>query len=69
MPLNPRQIKVLNTRLDGFEGLLTTSRWARLTRRSPHTALRDIKSLIERGALEQEPGGGRSTSYALVVDE
>lgn len=68
--LNERQIKMLNKLLDGFEGKLTTSKWAKMTRCSPDTALRDIRNLIGRGALEQEPGGGRSTSYALVrVDE
>jgi Fic family protein len=65
-PLNERQTKVLNKLLDGFEGKLTTSKWAKLTKSSHDTALRDIKDLIERGALEQETGGGRSTSYALV---
>lgn len=67
--LNERQIKVLNRLLDGFEGKLTSSKWAKLTKTSQDTALRDIKDLIERGALRQEEGGGRSTSYALVLNE
>jgi len=67
--LNERQIKVLNRLLDGLEGKLTTTKWAKLTRCSPDTALRDIKDLIERRALKQESGGGRSTSYALVLEE
>ncbi len=66
--LNQRQVKVLNKLLDGFDGKLTTARWARMTKSSPDTALRDIKDLIKRGALYQEPGGGRSTSYALVME-
>ena len=66
-PLNERQIKVLNRLLDGFEGKLTTSKWAKLAKCSQDTAYRDIKDLIERGALTQQPGGGRSTSYALVL--
>ena len=66
--LNARQIKVLNRLLDGFEGKLTTSKWARMTGSSQDTALRDIKDLIQRGALEREEGGGRSTSYALVIE-
>lgn len=65
--LNERQIKVLNKLLDGFEGKLTTSKWARLTKSSQDTALRDIKDLITRGALTQDVGGGRSTSYSLVL--
>lgn len=68
-PLNERQTKVLNKLLDRFEGKLTTTKWAKLTKSSHDTALRDIKDLIERGALKQEEGGGRSTSYALVIEE
>jgi Fic family protein len=64
-PLNDRQRKVLNRLLDGFEGKLTTSKYAKLTDSSQDTALRDILSLVERGILERGAGGGRSTSYAL----
>ena len=52
-----------NRLLDGFEGKLTSSKYAKLAKCSPDTALRDIKELLERGILAQEPGGGRSTSY------
>jgi len=65
--LNTRQVKVLNSLLDGFEGKLTTSKWAKLTKSSQDTAYRDILDLVERGALRRDPGGGRSTSYSLVV--
>lgn len=65
-PLNARQIKVLNRLLEGFEGKLTTSKWAALTKSSQDTAHRDISDLLERGALRKDPGGGRSTSYSLV---
>ena len=64
--LNERQLKVLNRLLDGFEGKLTTSKWAKLTKCSQDTAYRDILDLVERGALRKDPGGGRSTSYSLV---
>lgn len=64
--LNERQIKVLNRLLDGFEGKLTTSKWAKLAKCSQDTAYRDILNLIERGALKKDQGGGRSTSYSLV---
>ncbi len=67
-PLNERQIKVLNRLLDGFEGKLTTSKWAKIAKCSQDTAYRDIVDLIERGALRKEPGGGRSTSYSLVME-
>lgn len=67
-PLNARQITVLNRVLEGFEGKLTTSKWAKLAKCSQDTAYRDILDLIERGALRKDPGGGRSTSYSLVVD-
>jgi Fic family protein len=63
--LNERQIKVLNRLLDGFEGKLTSSKWAKLTKSSQDTAHRDIMDLVERGALAKDPGGGRSTSYSL----
>jgi Fic family protein len=64
--VNERQQRVLNRLLDGFEGKLTSSKWAKLTKTSPDTALRDITDLVERGILRKEPGGGRSTSYSLT---
>lgn len=64
-PLNERQIKLLNKLLDGFEGKLTTSKWAIIAKCSPDTALRDITDLLERGALVKSNAGGRSTSYEL----
>jgi len=67
-PLNERQIKVVNRLLDGFEGKLTTSKWAKLTKCSQDTAYRDVLDLVERGALRKDPGGGRSTSYSLAID-
>jgi len=66
-PLNERQIKVMNRLLDGFEGKLTTSKWAKIAKCSQDTAYRDILDLVKRGALQKEPGGGRSTSYSLVI--
>ena len=66
-PMNERQINVLNRLLDGFEGELTSSKWARLAKCSQDTAYRDILDLIERGALQKDPGGGRSTSYSLCT--
>lgn len=62
---NERQRKVLNHLLDGFEGKLTSSKWAALTKSSQDTAGRDIDDLLRRGALTKNPGGGRSTSYSL----
>jgi len=58
---------VLNRLLDSFEGKLTTSKWAKLTKCSQDTAYRDILDLVERGALRKDSGGGRSTSYSLVT--
>lgn len=63
--LSDRQSKVINRLLDGFEGKLTSSKWAALTKSSPDTALRDITDLVERGILVKDEGGGRSTSYSL----
>jgi len=63
---NARQRLMLNRLLDGFEGKLKSSKWARLTKCSNDTALRDIKDLIEKGVLKQVESGGRSTNYELV---
>src|SRR5579863_6182034 len=65
-PLNDRQRKVVNRLLDGFEGKLTTSKYAKLTDCSQDTALRDILGLVDRGMLIQGDAGGRSTSYELI---
>ena len=66
LSLNDRQRLVLNRLLDGFEGKLTTSKWAKLAKCSQDTALRDIAFLIDHGVLVRNPGGGRSTSYELA---
>ena len=63
--LNARQVKVLNRLLDGFEGKMTSSKWARIAKCSQDTAYRDILDLVERGVLQKDPGGGRSTSYSM----
>ena len=63
--LNERQRLIINRLLDGFEGKLTTSKWAKLTKCSQDTALRDIDNLLQRGILFKDPAGGRSTSYSL----
>jgi Fic family protein len=65
-PLNERQRQVLNRLLDGFEGKLTTTKWAKLTKSSQDTATRDIQDLVEKGILVRSAEGGRSTSYALA---
>ena len=65
-PFNERQRKVVNRLLDGFEGKLTSSKWARLAQCSQDTAHRDIVDLIGRGILAKDVAGGRSTSYALI---
>ncbi len=62
---NERQRLVLNRLLDGFEGKLTSSKYARLAKTSPDTALRDIDDLMARGVLIKDAAGGRSTSYSL----
>jgi Fic family protein len=68
-PVNERQRKVINRLLDGFEGNLSTSKYAKLAQCSGDTALRDIKILLDQGILIQEEGGGRNTSYRLVESE
>ena len=64
-PLNERQIKLINRLLDGFEGKLTTAKWAAIAKCSTDTALRDINDLLARGVLRKLEGGGRSTGYEL----
>ena len=64
--LNERQVKILNRLLDGFEGKLTSSKWATMNHCSQDTANRDIRDLIDRGILVRGRAGGRSTSYELV---
>jgi len=63
---NDRQRDMLNRLLNGFEGKLTTSKWALIEKCSQDTALRDIDDLVARGILRKDPAGGRSTSYSLV---
>jgi Fic family protein len=65
-PLNERQSKLVNRLLDGFDGKLTSSKWASIAKCSPDTALRDINELIAAGVLRKTDGGGRSTAYELV---
>jgi Fic family protein len=65
LPLNDRQRLIMNRLLEGFEGKLTTSKWAKLGKCSHDTALRDIMALVEHSVLEKDTGGGRSTSYSL----
>ncbi|MCB1228010.1 MAG: Fic family protein [Verrucomicrobiales bacterium] len=67
-PVNDRQRKVINRLLDRFEGKLTSSKYAKLVKCSEDTALRDIRSLVERGVLIKNEAGGRSTSYMLALD-
>ncbi len=64
--INERQRLMLNKLFDGFEGKLQTSKWAKITKTSTDTALRDIKDLIEKGILQQTNEGGRSINYELA---
>jgi Fic family protein len=66
LPFNPRQQRLLNQLLDGFEGKLTSSKWAAIAKCSQDTATRDIQALLEQGVLVKEAAGGRSTSYRLA---
>lgn len=62
---NERQRAIINRLLDGFEGKLNSSKWAKLTKCSQDTALRDINDLLKRNILIKDEAGGRSTSYQL----
>jgi len=67
VPLNERQHLMLNKVLDGFDGHLTAAKWAKITKSSPDTALRDIQDLIRKGMLQKMEAGGRSTAYEVVL--
>lgn len=62
---NERQRKMINLLFDGFEGKLSSSKWAKINKCSADTALRDIQDLVDKKALLKEEAGGRSTSYVL----
>ncbi len=64
--INERQKKLLNKLLDGFDGKLTSSKWAKIAKCSKDTAIRDINDLIRKDILQKESAGGRSTNYELV---
>ena len=66
-PISERQRLVINRLLDGFEGKLTSSKWAKLAKCSQDTASRDIDDLVKRGILVRSEAGGRSTSYTLAM--
>ena len=64
--INERQRNLLNKLMDGFEGKLTSSKWAKIAKCSKDSAVRDINDLIEKGILKKEAAGGRSTNYELI---
>ncbi len=61
IPMNERRVKVLNRLLDGFEGKLTTRKWAAIAKCSQDTALRDVTELVQSQVLQKTAAGGRST--------
>ena len=66
LSLNDRQKSMINKLLDGFDGKLTSSKWAKINKCSADTALRDIQDLINKEILRKELAGGRSTNYELI---
>ena len=66
--LNERQIKIINRLWEGFEGKLNTSKWAKITKTSKATALRDIQDLESKGILHKCAEAGRSTNYELIEE-
>jgi Fic family protein len=64
--INERQRLMLNKLFDRFEGKLQTSKWAKITKASTDTALRDIKDLVAKGILQQTKEGGRNSNYELI---
>jgi len=67
--LNKRQRMIINKLLDGFEGVLTSSKWGKIAKCSQDTALRDILELVEKGILIKASAGGRSTRYLLKEEK
>jgi len=67
--INDRQRKILNILLEDFEGVLNTTKWAKIGQCSQDTALRDIQDLIEKGIMVKSEHGGRSTNYELKSNE
>lgn len=65
---NTRQHKMIQSLLDDFFGTLKVAKWAKMTKTSTDTALRDIQDLVDKGILERE-GSGRGTSYHLKSEE
>lgn len=66
--INERQKMIINKLFDGFEGKLTSSKWAKIAKCSQDTAHRDILDLVEKGILVKDAAGGRSTNYSLAVN-
>ena len=67
LPLNERQQEMIKRLTTDFYGELTTQKWAKLTKCSHDTAIRDIKDLIHKGILKKTNAGGRSTSYQIIL--
>ncbi len=67
--MNSRQMEILNMLMDDFQGVLNTTKWAKIGKCSQDTALRDIQDLIEKGILTKSEQGGRSTNYELKLNE
>lgn len=67
--LNERQKLMLNRLLEGFQGHLTTSKWAKIAKCSQDTAYRDIADLVDKKILAKDSKGGRSTNYYLKLDD
>jgi Fic family protein len=66
LALNARQKQMINLLFDGFDGKLTTLKWAKITKCSVDTALRDINDLIGKGVLAQDDGGGKNIGYIFI---
>ena len=67
--ISERQKKILNKLIEGFEGKLTSSKWAKIAKCSKDSAVRDINDLIKKDVLQKEDAGGRSTSYELKTEQ
>ena len=67
LPLNQRQKKIMSMLVDGFNGKLTTAKYAKINKCSQDTALNDINMLISNNILKKsEEGKGKNTNYVLA---
>jgi len=71
--LNERQVRAIKRMMregpDGFTGGMSPRKYVAITGCAKATATRDLAELAAMGIFQQRPGGGRSTSYELILPQ